>query len=69
MRTQIEEHPDYQSKILDNPIQLLESIKRLTHDTVRAQYSIASITEHLARWLNNKQHDDEGLTDYVKRSK
>ena len=69
MKTRIEEHPDYASKILDNPIELLEKIKTLTHDTVRAQYPIASITDHLARWLNVKQLEDENLMDYVKRSK
>ena len=42
MRTRIEEHPDYATTILDNPIELLEKIKTLTHDTVRAQYPIAS---------------------------
>ena len=69
MRTQIKEHPDYQSKILNNHIHFLKSIKTLTHDTVGTQYPIALITEHLACWLNNKQHEDEGLTNYVKQSK
>ena len=54
---------------MDNPIELLDKIKKLTHDTVRAQYPIASMTEHLARWLNAQQNQDEGLMDYVKRSK
>ena len=39
------------------------------HGAIRAQYPIALITEHLARWINAKQHDNENLTDYVKRSK
>ena len=69
MKTCIEEHPDCLTTILDNPVELLEKIKTLTHDTIRAQYPIASITEHLARWINAKQHDDENLTDYVKHSK
>ena len=69
MKTRIEEHPEYTTKIIDNPVTLLEKIKTLTHDTVRAQYPIASITEHLARWVNAKQQENENLTDYVKRSK
>ena len=68
MKTRIEEHCDYVI-ILDDPIKLLTEIKTLTHNTVRAQYPIASITDHLARWLNTKQHDDEGLSDYIKRAK
>ena len=49
MKTRIEEHPQFESKIIDNPIVLLENIKILTHDTVRAQYPISSITDHLTR--------------------
>ena len=69
MKTHIEEHPGYLTTFLDNPVELLEKIKTLTHDAIRAQYPIAPITEHLARWINAKQHDDENLTDYVKRFK
>ena len=46
MRTRIEEHPDYVTSILDNPIELLDKIKTLTRDTVRAQYPIALMTDH-----------------------
>jgi len=69
MQQRIEEHPDYQTKIIDDPIELLKQIKTLTHDTVRAEYPIASIVGHITRWLNAKQHEDESLLDYVKRSK
>ena len=69
MKTRIEEHPEYATKILDNPVELLNKIKTLTHDTVRAQYPIASITEHLSQWENAKQLEDENLTNFVKRSK
>ena len=69
MMNRVQDHPKYDTKIIDNPVRLMEEIKILTHDTVRAQYPIASISEHLAHWLNNKQHEDRGLTDYVKQSK
>ena len=69
MQQQIEEHPEYNMKILDNPIELLKQIKTLAHDTVRAEYPIASIVNHVARWVNVKQYEDENLLDYVKRSK
>ena len=68
MKTRIEEHLMYLTMILDNPVKLLEKIKALTHNTIRAQYPIASITEHLARWVNTKQYDNKNLTDYVKQS-
>ena len=69
MKTQVEEHPEYLTAILDNPVELLEKIKTLTHNVIREQYPIALITDHLARWVNAKQHDDENLANYVKRSK
>ena len=69
MKTRVEEHPKFETDIIDDPIALLENIKILTHDTVRAQYPISSITDHLTRWLTLKQQDEENLTDYVKRQK
>ena len=69
MQTRIEEHPDFESSIRNNPIALLEAIKTLMHDPVRARYPWASMTESLARFLNMKQHENEQLLDYVKRFK
>ena len=36
MQVRIEEHPDFTTKIRNDPIELLEVIKTLTHDPVRA---------------------------------
>ena len=67
MQLQIEEHPEYNTKILDDPIKLLKQIKTLTHNTVHAEYPIASIVNHVARWVNAKQYKDENHLDYVKQ--
>ena len=69
MQQRIEDHPDYATDIVDNPIRLINEIKTLTHDTLRAEYPIASIVDHLARWLNTVQYPNESLNDYAKRSK
>ena len=69
MQTRVEEHPDYETKIDDDPIALLEAIKTLMHDPVRAQYPFASMTAQLSRFLNLKQQPDESLLDYTKRFK
>ena len=69
MQSRIEEHPDFDSKIENDPIALLESIKTLMHDPVRAQYPLVSMTEALIRLVNVKQMDNESLLDYVKRFK
>ncbi len=37
MQSRIEEHPDYEPILKNNPIAVLEAIKTLMHDPVRAQ--------------------------------
>ena len=44
MQNRIEEHPDYDTKILDDPIELLRKIWVLMHDPLRAKYQFASLT-------------------------
>jgi hypothetical protein len=45
----IEEHPDYESTIRDNPIELLKAVSILMHDTVRAKYPYASLFDATMR--------------------
>jgi hypothetical protein len=66
MHNRIEEHPDYETPIRDDPIELLSKIKVLMHDLIRAKYPFASVTEAMIRMLNIKQIENEGLLDYVK---
>jgi hypothetical protein len=60
MQNWIEEHPDYESMIRDNPIELLDKIKVLMHDPIRAKYPFASLTEAMIRMLNIKQIENKG---------
>jgi hypothetical protein len=69
MQSRIEEHPDYNMTLKNNPIAVLEAIKTLMHDPVRAQYPTASMTDALGRLVNIKQQDHESLLDYVRRFK
>ena len=69
MQNRIEEHPDYETIIRDNPIELLAKIKVLMHDPIRAKYPFASLTEAITRILNIRQMENEGLLEYVKRFK
>jgi len=69
MQSRIEEHPDFETKIRDDPIALLEAIKTLTHDPVRAWSQFASETEALNRVVNLRQSKNENLPDYVKQFK
>ena len=69
MKSRVEEHIEFQSRINDNPIALLEVLKTLTHDPVRARYTFASMTEALVNCVNVRQFEDENLSDYIKRMK
>ena len=65
MQARIEHHPEYESKIQDNPIELLEVIKSLMYNPVRAQYPIASMHEAVVRVINIRQYEGEALLDYA----
>ncbi|KAL7577498.1 hypothetical protein ACA910_004779 [Epithemia clementina (nom. ined.)] len=54
----VEEHPDYKSKIRDNPIELLKIVSVLMHDTVRARYPYASLYDAMMRLFNLKQQEN-----------
>ena len=69
MQHHIEEHPEFDSKIQNDPIELLKAIKIVMHDSIRAKYPYASLTEALMRTLNIKQLEQESLIDYIKRFK
>jgi hypothetical protein len=69
MQIRLEEHPDFDSKIKNDPIVLLETIKTLIHQPVRAQYPYVTFTETMRAFLWIKQKEDEELSDYTKRFK
>jgi hypothetical protein len=69
MQSRIEEHPDFERLIEDDPIVLLEIIKTLMHDPVRAQYPFVGMVDSLARMINIQQLENEMLLDWVKRFK
>ena len=67
MQQRVEEHPEYSSKIDDNPIKLLEAVQQLMHDPSRKQFPFATVNRMYWRVLGCKQQEDEDLTDYTKR--
>ena len=48
----VEEHPDFETTIRDDPIELLKTINILMHDTVRAKYPYASLHDVVMRLFN-----------------
>jgi hypothetical protein len=69
MQARIEQHPDYETKLKNNPIATLEAIKTLMHNSVRAQYPMVTMSGALDRLMNVRQQENESLLDYVKRFK
>ena len=69
MRLRLEDQSDFKTAIKNKPLELLERIKTLTHDPMRAQYPVKSMVNGLARLLQCKQGSDEHLNDYAKRLK
>ena len=59
MQHQVEEDPDFEKKIGDDPIELLKALKVLMHDTARARYPYTLMTETLTSLLHIKQGDYE----------
>jgi hypothetical protein len=62
-------HPEFESKIESDPIELLKAVEIPINDLVRARYPYASITESNTRFMTCKQLKNESLTGYMKRFK
>jgi hypothetical protein len=69
MQNRIEEISDYETRVRDNPFELLAEIKRKMYDPARAKYEFVTLTESLRRILDCKQLEDESLVDYTKKFK
>jgi hypothetical protein len=69
MIARLEEHPEYATKIEDNPFEMLEAIKVLMHDPLRSQYYFVTAMSAMRRVVNNKQGPTEPLMDYIERTK
>jgi hypothetical protein len=51
MRGRIDTHPDFETKIYNDPIELLKAIKVLMYDTIRAQNPMVVMTETIGSAL------------------
>ena len=69
MQQKVEEHPDYSSKITNNPIELLEAVKVFMHQPVRTQYPFMGLFNDLHNFHSAKQQHNESLSDWSKRFK
>ncbi len=54
MQARVVEHPEFDNIIQNKPIALLEAIKVLMQDPIRAQYPMISLTNALTQMVNVK---------------
>jgi hypothetical protein len=69
IQDRIHAHPDFESKIKNDTIELLKAIEILINNPVRARYPYASATDAMTRFIACRQLENKPLADYVKRSK
>ena len=61
MQVTIQELEHYESKILDDPIELLKEVRTLMHTQIKARYPYMTLTENLASFLNLRQAENKNL--------
>ena len=69
MKNKIEQLSDFNSKIKDDPIELLKAIKKLMHDATTKQLFTISASEAMRQYFTIKQGPEESLNDYYRRFK
>ena len=65
----IQGHPDFHTKISDNPVEMLKTIHMYMQDGLCLQLHTLTIKNALSRVLMCRQYHDEHVNDYVKRFK
>ena len=66
MSKRIDQLPDFEARVRNNPFELLKSIQVLSRTSVRAQYSVLSTTEVMLNLCTSRQYDGEDLLDYTR---
>jgi hypothetical protein len=67
MQNRIEQHPEYASKIKNNPFELMLAIRASMHETVQAQMSILlTLFSTLSKFFTYTQKEDMSVAEYLK---
>jgi hypothetical protein len=59
IQDRIHAHPDFETKIKNDPIELLKAIEILINDPVRARYPYTSVTGAMTRFMTCRQLENE----------
>ena len=65
----IKEMPDFDTQIVNQPVELLSRVENLVHTPMKAKYPPLTLVEVLISFLQISQADDESLLDYLSRFK
>ena len=69
MKIKIESRHDFESKILDNPIELLIAVKQHSLNYQEYRYNMSILSDSFKNLLTTKQKEGENLAAYAKRFK
>jgi hypothetical protein len=69
IQDRIHSHPDFETKIKNDRIELLQAIEISINNPVRARYPYTSVTEAMTRFMTCRQLENKPLANYVKRFK
>ena len=69
MQNRLQQHPDFNTILKDDPIKTLETIEVLIHNPVRVVYPMEALTDALKNFLLARQNKNESTIDFIKRRK
>ena len=69
MQVAIRELVDYETRTLDNPLELLIDVEKLMHVPRKAVYPTLALLETISSLLTLQQQEKEGLMSYLERFK
>ena len=67
MQNRLQQHPQFNTNLVDDPIETLRTIELLIHNPVRVVYPFEALTDALRNFLLARQNKGETTIDYIKR--
>ena len=69
MQLAMKEHPDFESRIRDDPMELLIEVEKAMHVPMKSAYPVLTLIDTLCSFMTIKQGDKEGILSYLERFK
>ena len=67
MQTKVKAVKDFASKVEDDPVELMRTIKELSMSLIESRFKYRLVWDALEAFVGIKQKDSEDLDDYKKR--